>query len=251
MGNSASSNAQQRTGRPTDVKFDDKGRPRSPSPAPGQPHPSMRTKKKSLELPDFNRSSMTAAPTRGRQKTPPKSQAINIPKPTTDAPPVRRPQNNFSSSELIVPATHLPFPPNQRAHASASSYGGGRGHRSRGGPQPMPSIYQDPPSEQPYHHQRPPTPPSPTPFVKEVVNSSIPIGLLTDIDAKPEEEEEEPILPTRVDDSTLGEPIPVKITWRGGGKVVVLARAGDDDWNGRQPMERESVSTYPLLLLIC
>ncbi|KAF5380660.1 hypothetical protein D9757_007026 [Collybiopsis confluens] len=31
----------------------------------------------------------------------------------------------------------------------------------------------------------------------------------------------------------------VKITWRGGGDQVFLVRAGDDDWNGRQNMDRE------------
>jgi hypothetical protein len=36
--------------------------------------------------------------------------------------------------------------------------------------------------------------------------------------------------------------VSTKITWRGGGKTVVLARAGDDDWKGRTIMEREWVS---------
>ncbi|KAF9525489.1 5'-AMP-activated protein kinase beta subunit, interation domain-containing protein [Crepidotus variabilis] len=35
------------------------------------------------------------------------------------------------------------------------------------------------------------------------------------------------------------EPAPVLITWRGGGTEVLLARAGDDEWKGRQVMERE------------
>lgn len=113
----------------------------------------------------------------------------------------------------------------------------------------MPSIYHDPSHRQPSHahsHHRPPTPPSPTPFVKEVVRSSIPIGLLTGADAKPEgEDEEEPAAPARSEDPS--EPVAVKITWRGGGKNVVLARAGDDDWNGRQPMEREFVFYSPPL----
>lgn len=202
----------------------------------------MRQKKKSLELPDFNRSTLTASQPRGRQKTPPKSQAINIPKAAVDAPPARRPHNNFSSSELIVPATHLPFPPAQRGHGSGTGYGNGRGQRSRGGPQPMQNIY-DEPSQPQTHHQRPPSPPSPTPFVKEVVNSSIPLGLLEELDTQLYlEEEGETTAPVRPEDPALTEPVVVKVTWQGGGKNVVLARAGDDDWSGRQPMEREFVS---------
>jgi len=34
------------------------------------------------------------------------------------------------------------------------------------------------------------------------------------------------------------QPVSVKITWAGGGKTVLLARAGDDNWKGRQPMEQ-------------
>ncbi|KAF9448712.1 carbohydrate-binding module family 48 protein [Macrolepiota fuliginosa MF-IS2] len=158
-----------------------------------------------------------------------------------DAPPTRRLQNNFSSSELIVPATHLPFPPTQRTHAQSGSSFAASGRRSRGGPQPMQTIYAEPAHQrrEPSAHQQPPTPPSPTPSAKEVVNSSIPIGLLTEDDPKPGEEEE-PVTQIAIDDSVLTEPIAVKITWRGGGKNVVLARAGDDDWAGRQSMEREN-----------
>jgi len=35
------------------------------------------------------------------------------------------------------------------------------------------------------------------------------------------------------------EDVPMKIYWRGGGKNVTLIRAGDDNWKGRQPMEKE------------
>jgi hypothetical protein len=37
----------------------------------------------------------------------------------------------------------------------------------------------------------------------------------------------------------LAAPVLVKIVWKGGGSHVVLARAGDDEWKGRQPMIRE------------
>ena len=60
-------------------------------------------------------------------------------------------------------------------------------------------------------------------FVQEVIHSNVPVVLG---EAKPE-------------------PVPVNIYWRGGGEKVVLARAGDDNWRGRQPME------YEYVLLIC
>ncbi|KAF7768285.1 hypothetical protein Agabi119p4_7528 [Agaricus bisporus var. burnettii] len=229
MGNSASSTAPPRTGRPTEP------RPRSP----GEKEASVGPRRRSLELPDFNRSF-----SRGRPRTPPKTEAINIPRAAPDAPPVQRPHNNFSSTDLIIPATHLPFPPNQRI-LSTSSHGAARAHRSRGGPQPMQSIYPDPASDQHLHrrHQQLAlTPSSPTPFVKEIVHSTIPIGLCVDPDSRGNDDDEEEnglAQPAPVDDPALADFIPVKFTWRGGGKVVILARAGDDDWNGRQPMERE------------
>ena len=238
-------------------------RGRTPSPAPG-PHSSMRTKRKSLELPDFNK---VLAMTSGTENTflsgagecttdatPPKSQAINIPKPAAHAPPIRRPNNHFSSSELIIPATHLPFPPNKaQQRVTSSTYagpGGLRGHRSRAGrPQRMSQVCEadlTPPHHDFLDPEDPATPPSPSPSpsTREIINSTIPIGLFTDADANilgdGEEGEETPVLPQGldVDDSALIEPTPVQITWRGGGKVVVLARAGDEDWSGRQPMDQ-------------
>jgi hypothetical protein len=59
-------------------------------------------------------------------------------------------------------------------------------------------------------------------FVPEVVASTIPLGI-----PKAEGEVHKP------------EHITVTIKWKGGGKSVVLARAGDDYWKGRQPMEYE------------
>jgi len=109
----------------------------------------------------------------------------------------------------------------------------------------------------PPHHEfldpeDPATPPSrsPSPSTREIINSTIPIGLFTDADANilgdGEEGEETPVLPQGldVDDSALIEPTPVQIKWQGGGKVVVLARAGDEDWSGRQPMD-QCVFIYP------
>jgi hypothetical protein len=113
----------------------------------------------------------------------------------------------------------------------------------------MQSIYSESVSEEQHQHQQlPPTPPSPTPFVKEIVNSTIPVGLSLEPDFVLDGEEE-PDIPAPVDEPAVGDYIPVKFTWRGGGKVVILARAGDDDWNGRQLMERESVILSSFLLI--
>jgi hypothetical protein len=189
---------------------------------------------------------------RGRQKTPPKSQAINIPRAAADVPLTRRPNNNFSSSELIVPATHLPFPPPQAGKRSGSSYiglgaGGPRGHQPRHGrPQRLSQVYDAPTPHRPYQHD-PATPPSPPSFNREVVQSSIPLGLDVDTNLFGEEgeEQEPPVVPElQIDDSTLVEEVAIPIIWRGGGKEVILARAGDDEWNGRQPMEKESVTLF-------
>lgn len=85
-------------------------------------------------------------------------------------------------------------------------------------------------------------------FVQETVHSTIPLALLK---AEEEfaanitngaEENGQPIpnRPTPPFDEPK-EPVNVKITWNGGGKSVLLARAGDDNWKGRQPMESEWV----------
>lgn len=59
-------------------------------------------------------------------------------------------------------------------------------------------------------------------FVPEVVHSTIPLALV-----KAEGDVPRP------------EHVTITIKWRGGGKSVILARAGDDYWKGRQPMEYE------------
>lgn len=45
-------------------------------------------------------------------------------------------------------------------------------------------------------------------------------------------------LPVKLEKPTV-KPIYVKICWNGGGNRVMLARAGDDDWKGRQLMIKE------------
>jgi hypothetical protein len=71
-------------------------------------------------------------------------------------------------------------------------------------------------------------------FFPETVRSTIPIGLI---------QEDIPQPPTRSRLSPIDEPphpVDVKILWRGVGKTVFLARAGDSNWKGRQAMERSS-----------
>ncbi|KAF8173432.1 hypothetical protein BJ912DRAFT_82822 [Pholiota molesta] len=88
-----------------------------------------------------------------------------------------------------------------------------------------------PPSSpaEPSHAQRPSR-------RQEVVRSSIPILLGKKTKPPPPVEE---VKNTLVEEPIL-EAVPIKITWKGGGLEVILARAGDDDWKGRQPMQRES-----------
>lgn len=70
--------------------------------------------------------------------------------------------------------------------------------------------------------------------MKETVKSSIPIalghveGAVAVADEQGSAMRDDPVS------------VPTKITWRGGGKTVILARAGDDDWKGRTIMGRES-----------
>jgi len=68
----------------------------------------------------------------------------------------------------------------------------------------------------------------------ETVRSTIPPGLT---------QEDIPQPPTRTRLSPIDEPphpVDVKIVWRGVGKTVFLARAGDANWKGRREMERSS-----------
>ena len=82
--------------------------------------------------------------------------------------------------------------------------------------------------------------------IQEVVHSSIPIPL-----GKNREGVTEEVAPdhsqSHIEDP-LADPVPVKIVWNGGGRNVLLARAGDDEWKGRQPMIQECVSVSIFLL---
>jgi len=284
MGNSASNaNNPNRTHRtdhssspsPSTYKRDD-----SISPGPGNPHPSLRTKKKSLELPDF--ASLTSTPStvsaRGRQKTYQPATAIPIPTPPTvrnpfshyneyQQPPRQRPRNNFSSTvsvslvqdefdDLAALDPTIPLAPPSRAqqreqqhHQREQQQRQQQQQRSaskqRGRQPPMSSrqqaqvariqeLYDQ--SLDPHHPGPPPSSPVSASRPREVVRSSIPV-LLGETANQAETQANNLLSPIQEDLSA--DPVSLTITWKGGGTEVILSRAGDDDWKGRQPMERQ------------
>lgn len=168
-------------------------------------HKSLRTKKKSLELPDL--ASLAITPTAPRQLIP--SQPIPIPvSPNPNPRNHQRPRNvpEESTIDMLVapPSTHIPLhPPSTRSESSARE---------------SPVSQTD------------------SPFVPEIVHSTIPIALL------------KPSVPPRPRKDDRTEAVSVKITWRGGGRAVILIRSGDDNWKGRQPMEKEYVNIFVHLI---
>lgn len=263
------------------------------SPSPGNPHRSLRTKKKSLELPDFV--SLTFSPStlsaRGRQKPHPPAAAIPIPAPPNARNPFshysevrgiqpqrQRPRNNFSSTvsvshlhdefedEVVLDTPAVAFPPPSRAQQreqqqqqreqqqrqqqqqrSASKQRGRQptmNSRQQAQVARIQELYDH--SLDPHHPAAPPSSPTSAPrptYVREIVRSSIPVVLGAAAN-QAEAQEHNTLSPIQEDLSA--DPVPVTIVWKGGGAEVILARAGDDDWKGRQPMEREYV--YDFLL---
>lgn len=185
----------------------------SPVPAANRVHKSLRNKKKSLELPDLASLALTPASNspgsspHASYRRPRASSPIPIPISPNNAPSTFRVQNNLPS------AAHIALSQNGRA----SRY---RSYLSSAYPSTHSFVSRDqeqgsPPRQEPVKHE----------FVPEVVHSTIPLAL-----PKAEGEVHKP------------EHLTVTIKWRGGGKSVILARAGDDYWKGRQPMEYECVS---------
>ncbi|KAH9169015.1 5'-AMP-activated protein kinase beta subunit, interation domain-containing protein [Lactarius sanguifluus] len=185
-------------------------------PLPPPVHRSLRTKKRSLELPDLASLSLTPAPSH-----------LNSPN-HSPRPHYRRPK---ASSPIPIPSQ------------SPATNGADHYHQSHPRPQ-LPSTTQMPdrhrstpnastrsfsrPSQanhlQPIRDIEPPPGPDTkvVSFFPETIRSTIPLGLAqADI----------PQPPTRNHK---------KISWRGGGKTVFLARAGDANWKGRQLMERSA-----------
>lgn len=179
---------------------------RGGSPAPSsRVHRSLRQKKKSLELPDLASLALTPASSSPQSVSPhngyrnPRASSP-IPIPISAHPPVQ----TFRPQNNLPSAAQLHFSRNRRSYLS-SAYPSTQSFVSGSPPEPVPEEPVARPAE----------------YVPEVVHSTLPVLL------KAEDEASKP------------EPVTVPIRWRGGGRSVVLARAGHDNWNGRQPMEYE------------
>ena len=204
----------------------------SPAPSPGVPHPSLRTKKKSLELPDL--ASLSLDNTRGRQ-----AKTASIPIPISTPSPFRHYQQcQYPQPEAQPRAPrHLPstadvdlvpnYPSVPRPNPAAP-----RGRQQQQQVARMQELYNQSqqPAHSPSHHRT---------FQQETVRSSIPVALTKALpnEFPPAEEIVQQEYPQKED--LLADFVPVKIIWKGGGTQVLLARASDDEWKGRQPMEKE------------
>ncbi|KAL5501478.1 GAL83 [Sanghuangporus vaninii] len=223
------------------------------------PHRSLRTKKKSLELPDLalaltpaaqgaptvpgtthgvsgpyrrpQASSPIAIPARagsGAGQTAPSRQSLEarlreIPSAATNV----TYQNMPAMAEVIVQAEaprgrgnpHIRGAPLQ--YSSTHSFAGtGRGQTT------VPSFVL---RSHPYGG-----------FVPEDVHSSIPLALPqaeTGAEEEAERVEEKAKNASHRQSTDEKQPAQVRIVWRGGGKSVFLMRAGDNNWKGRQAME--------------
>ena len=241
MGNSAS-NASNPSTRTTT-------RDASPPPKPGIPHPSLRTKKRSLELPDLASLSLAQHHNpRGRQTkpiaiptTPPPPFSYNQPQPTQRA-------RHLPSTTDILPTADVnitpplqqnfpPFPPAPRPNPAP-----------RGRQQPISPKQQQQQAarmkiQELYNQSQQPThsPSRHHSFQQEVVRSSIPVALTKALPnlTPPAADIVQQEYPQKED--LLADFVPVKIIWKGGGTRVVLARAGDAEWKGRELMEKELV----------
>ena len=127
------------------------------------------------------------------------------------------------------PSTHIPIPPPHSARPRGNPH-------IRGAPLPYSSTrsftgrgHQPHPRAQDYQRPRPP------PFIPETVHSTIPIALTKLTNAADDND----LVKSGIPGGDPQFPVSVKIVWRGTAKSVVLARAGDDNWKGRLPMERE------------
>ncbi|KAI5989138.1 carbohydrate-binding module family 48 protein [Pisolithus albus] len=281
MGNTASSHANQ--SRPSPVsgrRIDSPANRHSPSPNPHQPHRSLRTKKKSLELPDLALLSLTSAPPGNasplshHRRVPRATSPIPIPIPVSNngtmnnadntgtSPRGRQPlvrpnvprdlDSANCSAELLFdqpPSTHIPVNHYHRRprdghyfRGAHPQYNSTHSFASRGQ-----STTHQPRMQELYVESQVPVSPQPDQqeeFVQETVHSTLPLVLpkaeeeILDTNANSLDENGQRIhnRPTRPPDESK-EPICVRITWRGGGKSVALARAGDNNWKGRQLME--------------
>jgi hypothetical protein len=239
MGQSASSGSHNpsATNTPQDRDIRDK-------PPPHPVHRSLRTKKKSLELPDLASLSLTPAPShlnspnhspRPHYRRPKPSSPIPIPSQSPAANgadlhyqshprPNQLPSTTQMPDVLVQqqPHPHIPvFPPAQRLRSTQNA-------STRSFTRPSQASHLQPISDvEPAHGHE-----NKAPFVPETISSTIPLGMA---------QADVPQPTTRARLSPIDEPpqsVDVKISWHGGGKSVVLARAGDANWKGRQVMVR-------------
>ena len=248
MGNSASSGTHNPPVTNTPQDRDNREKP-TPHPV----HRSLRTKKKSLELPDLASLSLTPAPShlnspnhspRPHYRRPKPSSPIPIPSQSAATNSLDHHYQSYSRPNLpsttqmpdvLVqqqPHTHIPlFPPAQR-------------HRST--PNASTKSFTRPPQAphlQPIRDIESAREPETKliSFFPETIRSTIPPGLT---------QEDIPQAPTHARLSPIDEPphpVDTKIVWHGVGKTVFLARAGDANWKGRQVMERRCVVHHPLI----
>lgn len=209
MGNSASNANQSPLHHPS--RLDSPARrtaspARGGSPAPSsRVHRSLRQKKKSLELPDLASLTLTPASSSPQSVSPhngyrnPRASSP-IPIPISARPPVQ----TFRPQNNLPSAAQLHF--KHRKSYLSSAYPSTQSFVSGSPPEPVP---EEPPAK-------------PADYVPEIVHSTLPV-----------------LLKAEDDSSSKPEPVTVHIKWRGGGRSVILTRAGHDNWNGRQPMEYE------------
>lgn len=239
------------------------------------PHRSLRYKKRSLELPDLAPRQLTPvnshlnspnASPHGPHRRPKASSPIPIPVPgpvpvgtagNVGQSPYARPSQLPSTTQMAdvlpqQPSTHIPiYPPHHRQRASyaRSQYPSTRSFLGRevqangngngnGQPPQSPAVHID--------HDEPLVDDPASPFVAETIRSTIPVGL---VKLPPDESSSTPQPRKTIDEPR--EPVPFQIAWHGGGKSVFLARAGDANWKGRLPMEKECVFHSSLVVPSC
>lgn len=182
----------------------------SPVPSSNRVHKSLRSKKKSLELPDL--ASLALTPASNSPSSSPHG-AFRRPRASSPIPIPISPRNNVQGSFRVqgnMSAAQLALSQNGRGQRY-------RSYISSANQSTNSFVSKDPePGLPPHEELHEPG------FVPEVVTSTIPIAL-----------------PKVEMDVNKPEHVTVTIKWRGGGRSVVLARAGDDYWKGRQPMEYE------------
>ncbi|THU98595.1 hypothetical protein K435DRAFT_526411 [Dendrothele bispora CBS 962.96] len=259
MGNSQSSSSQHHR------RFSASPRPRSSnaSPTRGQPHRSMRQKKKSLELPDLAMLGITTTSLYEQQK----SASIPIPIGSYGRPKDKETYAVQPSDYIEKNLGRGQVQQQKHQHQQQQTTTADSSHRDRdrdrGRHSQLPTNFSfgnaldhtllGPNAPPPSRDLSPSTTPSRT---SSVIRTSLPLVLpkaletaVPEVPTVAEEPSEnggvaedpssvKPLQDVVGRDST--EEIMVKISWHGGGNVVYLARAGDDDWKGRRKMERDS-----------